>query len=125
MRTPFKLGVGGVIGSGQQYFSWITLEDLVRVIQFVLATKTIEGPVNAVAPNPVTNQTLTKTLGRVLRRPTILPMPAFAARLSFGEMADDMLLGGVCVEPRVLVNNGFHFHQPLLEPALRQELQSG
>ena len=100
MLTPFKLGVGGVIGSGRQYISWITLDDLVASIHFALQSAALSGPVNAVAPQPVTNREFTKTLGRVLGRPTVLPMPAFAAGLAFGEMADEMLLSGARVEPR-------------------------
>jgi uncharacterized protein len=123
MLTPFKLGLGGVIGSGEQYLSWIALDDLVRVIQFTLAAAAVCGPVNAVAPHPVTNLEFTKTLGRVLRRPTIFPMPAFAARLAFGEMADEMLLSGVRVEPRALRSAGFEFQHPQLEPAIRHVLR--
>jgi len=122
MLMPFRLGVGGVIGSGQQYISWIALDDLVRVIQFTLHAAALCGPVNAVAPEPVTNREFTKTLGRILGRPTVLPMPASAARLAFGEMADEMLLGGARVEPRVLSTAGFNFKYPQLEPALRDEL---
>jgi uncharacterized protein (TIGR01777 family) len=122
MLTPFKLGVGGVIGSGRQYLSWITLDDAVRVIQFALAAAAVCGPVNAVAPRPVTNLEFTKTLGRVLGRPTVFPMPAFAARLAFGEMANEMLLSGVRVEPRALSTAGFEFRYPQLEPALRSML---
>ncbi len=122
MLTPFKLGVGGVIGSGRQYMSWIVLDDLVRVIQFVLSPTALAGPVNAVAPQPVTNREFTKTLGRVLNRPTIFPMPAFAARLAFGEMADDLLVGGVRVEPRVLNDARFEFAYLELDSALRHIL---
>jgi uncharacterized protein (TIGR01777 family) len=122
MLTPFKLAVGGVIGSGRQYFSWITLDDLVRVIQFTLSTAALNGPVNATAPQPVTNREFTKTLGRVLGRPTIFPMPAFAARLAFGEMADEMFLAGARVEPAALSAAGFQFTNPQLEPALRHLL---
>jgi uncharacterized protein (TIGR01777 family) len=122
MLTPFKLGAGGVIGSGRQYLSWITLDDAVRAIQFALAAAAVSGPVNAVAPHPATNREFTKTLGRVLGRPTIFPMPEFAARLAFGEMADEMLLSGVRVEPRVLSTAGFEFRDPELEPALRSML---
>jgi uncharacterized protein (TIGR01777 family) len=122
MLTPFKLGLGGVIGSGEQYLSWIALDDVVRVIKFILSAAAISGPVNAVTPRPVTNREFTKTLGRVVGRPTIFPMPAFAARLAFGEMADEMLLGGVLVEPRVLKNARFEFEHPDLEPALRHVL---
>ncbi|MEX2317088.1 MAG: TIGR01777 family oxidoreductase [Pirellulales bacterium] len=122
MLLPFKLGVGGVIGSGRQVWSWIALDDLVAAIEFALANAALAGPVNAVAPEPVTNREFTKTLGRVLRRPTVLPMPAFAARLALGEMADEMLLAGVRVEPRVLRSAGFAFQHPRLEPALRHLL---
>ena len=97
MLPPFKMCMGGVIASGRQYFSWVTLDDLVSAILFALDNESLVGPVNAVTPHPVTNRELTKTLGRVLGRPTIFPMPAFAARLAFGEMADEMLIGGVRV----------------------------
>jgi uncharacterized protein len=122
MLTPFRLGMGGVIGSGRQYISWITLEDLVRVIQFALHAAVLCGPVNAVTPQPVTNREFTKSLGRVLGRPTIFPMPAAAARLAFGEMADEMLLGGARVAPSALETAGFDFKYPQLEPALRHVL---
>jgi len=119
MLTPFKLGVGGVIGSGKQYLSWIELDDLVRVIKFALTTAGISGPVNGVSPNPATNREFTKAMGRVVGRPTIFPLPGFAAKLAFGEMADEMLLGGVKVEPRVLKDARFEFEYPQLEAALR------
>jgi len=95
----------------------------VRVIQFALAAAAISGPINAVAPQPVTNRDFTKTLGRVLRRPTIFAMPAFAARLAFGEMADEILLSGARVEPRALAASGFEFQHAQLEPALRYVLR--
>jgi uncharacterized protein (TIGR01777 family) len=122
MLTPFRLGLGGVIGSGRQYISWIVLDDLVRTIQFALGASAIMGPVNATAPQPVTNREFTKTLGHVLKRPTVFPMPSFAARLAFGEMADEMLIGGMRVEPRVLEMNRFEFAYPQLEVALRHIL---
>jgi uncharacterized protein (TIGR01777 family) len=122
MLTPFRLGLGGVIGSGNQYLSWIALDDLVRAIQFTLSAAALAGPVNAVAPTPVTNREFTKTLGTILHRPTIFPMPAFAAKLAFGEMADDMLLGGARVEPRALTNAGFEFDYPQLDAGLRHIL---
>ena len=122
MLTPFKLGLGGVIGSGKQYMSWIALDDLVRTIKFSLSSHALSGPVNATSPHPVTNREFTKTLGSVLKRPTIFPMPSFAARLAFGEMADDMLIGGVRVEPHVLEAARFDFAYPQLEVALRHIL---
>jgi uncharacterized protein (TIGR01777 family) len=118
MLPPFKAGVGGVVGSGKQYLSWIALDDVVSVIVFELKAEEQSGPVNAVAPQAVTNYKFTKTLGGVLGRPTVFPMPAFAARLAFGEMADEMLLSSIRVAPRVLENSGFKFAYPELEPAL-------
>ena len=121
MLTPFKLGVGGKIGSGRQWMSWVSRDDLVRVIEHSLTTPSLSGPVNAVS-GAVTNQDFTKTLGRVLRRPTIFPMPAFAARSAFGEMADALLLASTRVEPTVLRESGFRFEQETLEAALRHHL---
>lgn len=121
---PFKLGLGGVIGSGQQYFSWIALDDLLNVICFALENNELSGPVNAVAPNPVTNAVFTKALGAALHRPTVLPMPAFAARLAFGEMADAIMLGGAKVVPRKLLDNGFRFQYPELAGALAHCLKT-
>ena len=123
MLTPFRLGLGGVIGSGRQYLSWIALDDLVSAILFALQHNQVKGPVNAVAPQPATNCEFTKSLGKVLGRPTIFPMPAFAARLVFGEMADEMLLSGAKVEPRVLSEASFEFQYPQLEGALRHVLE--
>ncbi len=122
MLTPFKLGVGGRVGGGRQYFSWIALDDLVGVIHHVLVNEGLRGPVNAVAPRPVTNRELTKTLGRVLWRPTLLPMPAFAVRLLFGEMGNDLLLGSTRVEPARLLASGYAFRFGELEAALRHVL---
>jgi uncharacterized protein (TIGR01777 family) len=122
MLIPFRMGVGGVLGSGRQYISWIALDDAVRAIEFVLQAAALTGPVNAVAPNPVTNRQFTEALGRVVGRPTILPMPAFAARMAFGEMADEMLLSSARALPRALENVGFAFQHPQLEPALRDIL---
>jgi uncharacterized protein len=122
MRTPFKLGVGGVIGSGRQYMSWIGIDDVVGAIHHAITCEALNGPVNVVAPNPVTNHEFTKTLGRVLRRPTVLPMPAFAARLALGEMADELLLASIRVVPRRLEETGYKFRDTQLEPALRHAL---
>ncbi|MGH9863486.1 MAG: DUF1731 domain-containing protein, partial [Candidatus Acidiferrales bacterium] len=120
---PFKLGLGGKIGTGRQYMSWIALDELVSIIQHALATETLKGPANAVSPKPVTNLEFTKTLGRVLGRPTIFPMPAFAARAAFGEMADELLLGSTRVEPGRLLASGYQFRYPDLEGALRHLLK--
>ena len=122
MLTPFKLGMGGVLGSGRQYMSWIARSDLVRCIEFALDAANLSGPVTAVAPQPVTNKEFTKTLGAVLKRPTFIPMPATAARLLFGEMADALLLSSTRVVPAVLTQAGFSFEYPDLEPALRHVL---
>ena len=122
MLLPFRLGVGGKIGSGRQYMSWIGIDDVVGAIHYALTTDELHGPVNAVAPNPVTNLEFTKTLGRVLSRPTIFPMPAFAARLAFGEMADELLLASTRVKPARLQNSGYYFRHPRLEDALRHLL---
>jgi uncharacterized protein (TIGR01777 family) len=122
MLTPFRLGLGGVIGSGDQVISWIELGDLVRAIQFALSAAALNGPVNAVAPTPATNREFTKTLGRVLHRPTIFPMPAFAARAAFGEMADEILLTSQRVAPSALSTARFEFQYPQLEQALQHAI---
>jgi uncharacterized protein (TIGR01777 family) len=122
MLLPFKLGMGGPLGSGQQYMSWIALDDLVGSIVFALQTDSLRGPVNAVSPRPVTNAAYTKALGKVLSRPTIFPVPAFAVRAAFGEMADALLLASTRVEPTQLQNKAYKFRYPELESALRHLL---
>ena len=122
MLPPFRLGIGGVLGAGDQYMSWIAIEDLVRAIYHCIDNEALRGPVNAVAPSPVTNQELTRALGRVLHRPTFLPVPAFALRLLVGEMADALLLASTRVEPVRLRAAGFEFLHPRLEEALSAEL---
>lgn len=122
MLTPFKLGVGGKLGSGRQIMSWIAIDDVVGAFHRALTGADLSGPINTVAPNPVSNAVFTKTLGRVLGRPTIAPMPAFAARLAFGQMADELLLASTRVEPRALLEDGFTFDHPELEGALRHVL---
>jgi hypothetical protein len=110
MLTPFKLGAGGKVGSGKQYMSWVSLQDLIKMLLFLMTEKHLSGPVNLVAPNPVTNLAFTKALGRALKRPTIAPLPAFAARLMFGgEMADELLLSGIRAAPNVLQSAGYEF----------------
>jgi uncharacterized protein (TIGR01777 family) len=123
MLPFYRKGLGGVIGSGRQVISWIALDDLVSAIQFSLTRSSLAGPVNAVGPEPVTNREFTRTLGLVLKRPTAFWMPAFIARLAFGEMADEVLLGGARVEPKALMEAGFSFACPRLEPALRHVLE--
>ncbi len=123
MLLPFRLGVGGVIGSGEQYWSWIALEDVIGALQFTVMTESLRGPVNLVAPQAVTNREFTKTLGRVISRPTIFPLPAFAARLVLGEMADDLLLSSARIAPAKLVTNGYSFKHGDLESALRAMLR--
>ena len=122
MLLPFKLGGGGIIGSGKQYWSWITRADVIGAIMHVLDTDSLRGPVNLVSPQPVTNYEFTKTLGRALHRPTLLPMPAFAARLALGEMADALLLASARVMPRRLEATGYAFQHPRLEQALQAVL---
>jgi uncharacterized protein (TIGR01777 family) len=122
MATPFKFGAGGKIGSGEQYMSWIALDDAVGAILHALAHEELAGAVNVVAPRAVTNGEFTKTLGRVLGRPTIFAVPAFAARLAFGEMADAALLASQRAEPARLKATGYQFKYPELEGALRHAL---
>jgi uncharacterized protein (TIGR01777 family) len=122
MLTPFRMGIGGRIGNGRQWMSWIAIDDVVNGLKYLIEDGSVSGPVNFVAPNAVTNAEFTKTLGSVLSKPTLFPIPAFGARLAFGEMADALLLSSQRVEPRVLNEKGFVFRWPLLEPALRHLL---
>jgi uncharacterized protein (TIGR01777 family) len=122
LLTPFKMGMGGKVGSGKQYISWVAIDDVVNAIKLALNDASLRGPLNIVSPNPVTNEVFTKTLGHVLSRPTALAMPAFAVRLAFGEMADEMLLTSQRVIPKKLNNAGYEFLQPELEGALRKHL---
>jgi uncharacterized protein (TIGR01777 family) len=124
MLPPFRMGVGGRLGAGKQWMSWISLHDLVRVIRFAIDENALSGPVNAVAQNPVTNVEFTATLGRVLHRPAILPVPALALRAVFGEMAGLTMLASQRVRPMLLERAGFRFDNPLLEQALRRELSA-
>jgi hypothetical protein len=122
MLTPFRMGIGGRVGDGRQWMSWIALEDVVNGLKFLMRDRAVSGPVNFVSPHPVTNAEFTRTLGHVLSRPTLFPVPAFGARLAFGEMADALLLSSQRVEPAVLVNRGFAPFWPRLEPALKRLL---
>lgn len=119
MLLPFKLGVGGVMGSGRQYWSWVALDDVIGALQHCLQTDSLRGPANIVAPQAVTNREFTKALGRVLSRPTIFPAPAFAVKLLLGEMADDLLLSSARVEPAQLLASGYKFRHTELEQTLR------
>jgi uncharacterized protein (TIGR01777 family) len=119
------MGIGGRIGNGKQWMSWIALDDVVNGLKFLIDDTSTHGPVNFVSPIPVTNAEFTTTLGRVLSRPTLFPVPAFGVRLAFGEMADALLLSGQKVAPGILQDRGFSFTWPLLEPALRKILATG
>ncbi len=119
MIPPFRLGAGGPLGSGRQGLSWIGIDDLLGVLHRLVIDDRYEGPVNATAPEPVDQRTFAKTLGRVLRRPAIAPMPAFAAKILFGRMAEPLLLEGVQATPKVLTDHGFRFETPGLESCLR------
>ncbi|MCK6439611.1 MAG: TIGR01777 family oxidoreductase [Planctomycetes bacterium] len=125
MLPAFKFGLGGRLGSGKQYMSWIAMDDMVRGIEFALDQSSLRGPVNFTAPNPVTNAEFTNTLARVLRRPAFLPVPALALRAIFGEMAKEALLASTKVQPRKLQDSGFSFEYTMLESALRHLLGTG
>jgi uncharacterized protein (TIGR01777 family) len=123
MLPAFRLGIGGRIGSGRQYMSWITIEDLVGILDYAIHNGSLHGPVNAVSPDPATNQDFSITLGRVLSKPAFLALPAFAARIAFGEMADALLLASARVSPVRLKESGYKFQFPELEGALRHALE--
>jgi hypothetical protein len=124
MLTPFKWGLGGTIGNGEQYYSWIAIDDLLGAIQYILSHDHLRGPINITAPEAVTNRVFTKTLSRELHRPAILPLPAFAARLAFGEMADAVLLSSCRAKPQVLLEQGYPFRYPELSQALHHLLST-
>jgi hypothetical protein len=114
----FKIGLGGKLGSGKQYFSFIDLTDLTRIILFAIENEKLAGAINAVTPHPVTNEEFTKTLGGILHRPTFFNVPAFAARLGFGQMADELVLASERVIPKKLMDAGFKFDYPTIEDTL-------
>jgi uncharacterized protein (TIGR01777 family) len=122
MLTPFRMGIGGRIGDGKQWMSWIAIDDVVNGLKYLMENGAVSGPVNFVAPNAVTNAEFTKTLGHVLSRPTLFPIPAFGVRLAFGEMGEALLLSGQRVKPGIMEESGFRFTWPTLEPALRHLL---
>ncbi|TDI34553.1 MAG: TIGR01777 family protein [Acidobacteria bacterium] len=119
MLPIFRLGLGGRLGHGRQYMSWLSLPEAVSMIRFAISQAQLAGPVNAVAPEPVTNAFFTRTLARVLSRPAVLPLPAWAARAALGEMADALLLSGTRVRPTRLMESGYNFLHPDLETALK------
>lgn len=122
MLIPFKYGLGGKIGNGRQYMSWIAIDDVVRALHEALVNEALSGPVNVVSPNPVTNAEFTRTLGKVLHRPTFFPLPSFVARLVLGEMANELLLCSSRVLPKRLEGVDYSFLYPNLEEALRHLL---
>lgn len=124
MLPPFRLGVAGRMGSGRQWWSWIDLQDVTGAIMHVLKSTALAGPVNVVAPNPVTNKEFTKVLASTVSRPATFPMPAFVARLVLGEMADELLLASQRVDPAKLLSSGYDFQQPDLRSCLRAILHS-
>jgi len=123
MMTPFKLGVGGVVGSGKQWMSWVSLDDAVGIVDYALENENLRGAVNVVSPNPVTNEEFTKTLGEVLYRPTFLPLPEFVVNLVFGEMGDALLIDSTRVVPKRLLDSGFKFRYPEIKSALENAVK--
>jgi uncharacterized protein (TIGR01777 family) len=122
MLLPFRLGGGGRLGSGRQWWSWISLDDAIGAIHHALFTESLAGPVNVVAPAPLTNADFTHVLAKVIRRPAMFPLPAMAARLALGEMADELLLASARVQPQRFLVSGYTFRPPTHEPALRHML---
>ncbi len=123
MLPAFRMGVGGRVGSGAQYWSWVSIADITGAVLHALHREELRGPVNAVAPTPVTNLEFTRVLGSVLRRPTLLPMPAFAVRAAFGQMGDELLLASARVLPSKLQSSGYEFRDPELGGALENLLR--
>ncbi|WP_457577290.1 TIGR01777 family oxidoreductase [Desulfomarina sp.] len=119
MIPPFRAGVGGIIGSGEQYISWISIRDICEIVSFILTSPRIQGPVNVVSPVQTTNRELSKTLGKILNKPVIFRIPAFAARMIFGRMADEMLLTSTRAAPTALLEAGYTFQDQSLETVLR------
>ena len=122
MLFPFKIGLGGILGNGKQYISWITIDDVVGIINHIINNEDLHGPINLVSPNPVTNHCFTKELGKILNRPTILPLPTFLVRIIFGEMGKELLLTSTKVIPGKLQRSGYSFKDPTLDIALKNLL---
>jgi uncharacterized protein (TIGR01777 family) len=123
MARPFRFFVGGPIGSGRQYMSWITIDDWVSMVAWAIASPAVSGPVNATAPEPVTNRVLSAAIGRALHRPCLLPVPGFVLKALFGEMAAALLLGGQRVVPAVALAHGFQFQHATLDRAMAHVLR--
>jgi hypothetical protein len=123
MLLPFRMGMGGRLGDGRQWWSWVAVQDVVGAIRHVLNDNSLHGPVNTVAPNPVTNTEFTGTLASVLKRPALFPMPAFAVRLVFGQMGEELFLASQRVEPAKLTASGYRFQHPDLRKALEEILK--
>lgn len=123
MLPAFKLGLGGAMGSGRQWMSWIHMNDLIGIILHIINNKNIKGAVNGTAPNPVTNNVFSSILGRVLRRPALMPAPAFVLKMMLGEMAKELLLSGQRVMPTKILDAGYDFQYTELENALRDIVQ--
>lgn len=119
MLTPFKMGLGGSMGDGKQWMSWVHVDDLIGIILHTIEHQEIQGAINGTAPNPVNNKNFTTTLGKALNRPTLLPMPAFVLKLMMGEMVEELLLSGQRVMPVKVIDAGYIFQYPELEEALR------
>lgn len=124
MLLPFQLGLGGILGNGRQYVSWLSIDDMVAMIEFIIAHEAISGAVNMVSPEAATNYQLTKALGSALHRPTVFPMPAFVARILFGEMADELLLSSARVKPAKMLAAGYQFQHTELATALEHLLKN-
>ena len=124
MLPPFRMGVGGRLGDGRQWMPWIALDDLIALFLHVLTHESVRGPVNAVAPNPVTNAEFTRALGSVLHRPTPFPVPAFALRAAFGQMGEELLLASNRAVPQAALDGGFQFRYPKIRGALEHVLKS-
>jgi uncharacterized protein (TIGR01777 family) len=122
MLLPFRLGFGGRVGSGRQWWSWIHIDDFIAAVHHILQNESGKGPANMVSPDPVTNADFTTTLGKALKRPAILPVPAFAARIALGQLADEALLASARVQPKKLLDSGFQFKFPQLGVALENLL---
>lgn len=120
MLPPFRFGLGGPIGNGQQWMPWIHLDDLLGIIRFAIETTHIAGPINGTAPNPVTNREFSRSLGKLLHRPAVLPMPAIAVKLLFGQMGEELLLSGKKVLPEYLLEQGYRFQSARIDDALSQ-----